>query len=124
MVPDAQKDSAFLHAAGMVLQSITGSKAQVHYSKVNVAAFELRARKPIAVTSHIKGPLAYRFLGSLIDVVLPKIKDYKGVSGGSGDNTGNIMFGFAPDAVALFPEIEGGDMPFLFRTQEDVKLLN
>jgi large subunit ribosomal protein L5 len=114
MVPDAQKDSAFLHAAGMVLQSITGAKAKVHYSKVNVAAFELRARKPISLTSHVGGPLAYRFLGTLIDVVLPRIKDYQGVKGGSGDSTGNISFGFTPDAVALFPEVEGKNIPFFF----------
>lgn len=112
MVPEAQKDSAYLHAAGMVLQSITGAKPTVHYSKVNVAAFELRARKAISLTSHVQGPLAYRLLSSLIDVVLPKIKDYQGVSGGSGDSTGNIMFGFAPDAVALFPEIEGEEYSF------------
>lgn len=108
MVRHAMKDSAYLHAAGMVLQSITGARAEVHYSKMNVAAFELRSGKAVSVTSHVKGPLAYRFMSSLVDVVLPRIKDYKGVSGGSGDNTGNIMFGFGPGAVALFPEIEGG----------------
>lgn len=107
MVRDAMKDSAYLHAAGMVLQSITGARATVHKSKMNVAAFDLRSGKAVAVTSHIKGPLAYRFMSSLVDIVLPRIKDYKGVSGGSGDRTGNIMFGFGPGAVALFPEVEG-----------------
>lgn len=106
MVRDALKDSAFLHAAGMVVQSITGARATVHYSKVNIAAFELRAQKACAVTSTVKGPLAYRFMSSLIDVVLPRIKDYDGVSMKSGDSTGNISFGFTPEAVSLFPEIE------------------
>ncbi|KAI5852998.1 ribosomal protein L5 domain-containing protein [Morchella snyderi] len=106
MVRDALKDSAFLHAAGMVVQSITGARASVHYSKVNIAAFELRAQKACAVTSTVKGPLAYRFMSSLIDVVLPRIKDYDGVSMKSGDSTGNISFGFTPEAVSLFPEIE------------------
>jgi large subunit ribosomal protein L5 len=112
MVPDAQKDSAYLHAAGMILQSITGVKAEVHYSKVNVAAFELRARKPISLTSHVRGPMAYRFLSTLVDAVLPRIKDYQGVNVSSGDSTGNISFGFRPEAVALFPEVEGEDIPF------------
>lgn len=111
MVRDAMKDSAYLHAAGMVLQSILGVRANVHYSRVNIAAWELRSHKAVSVTSHTVGPLAYRFMSSLVDVVLPRIKDWKGVSGGSGDSTGNISFGLSPEAVALFPEIEGEDFP-------------
>lgn len=48
----------------------------------------------------------YHFVGKLIDVVMPKIKDWKGVKGTSGDSSGNITFGLEPENVALFPEIE------------------
>lgn len=111
MVRQAMKDSAHLHAAGMVVQSITGVRASVHKSKENIAMWELRSGKTISVTAQVKGRSAYRFLSQLIDVVLPRIKDWKGVAGGSGDSSGNITFGMSPEAVSMFPEIEGGFSP-------------
>ncbi|PUU73344.1 ribosomal protein L5 domain-containing protein [Tuber borchii] len=106
MVRQAMKDSAHLHAAGMVVQSITGVRASVHKSKENIAMWELRSGKTISVTAQVKGRSAYRFLSQLIDVVLPRIKDWKGVAGGSGDSSGNITFGMSSEAVSMFPEIE------------------
>ena len=107
MARGALNDSAYLHAAGMVVQSITGVRATPHKSKENIAFWDLRAGKTISVTAQVKGRAAYRFLAQLIDVVLPRIKDWKGVSGKSGDSSGNLSFGLTPDAVSLFPEIEG-----------------
>jgi len=106
MVRGALKDSAYLHAAGMVVQSITGVRATVHKSRENISMWELRAGKWISVTAQVKGRSAYRFLAQLIDVVLPRTKDWKGVAGGSGDSSGNITFGMSPEAVSMFPEIE------------------
>ncbi|PWW76664.1 ribosomal protein L5, partial [Tuber magnatum] len=106
MVREAMKDSAYLHAAGMIVQSITGVRASVHKSKENIGMWELRSGKSISVTAQVKGRSAYRFLAQLIDVVLPRIKDWKGVAGGSGDSSGNITFGMSPEAVSMFPEIE------------------
>ncbi|KAL7270682.1 54S ribosomal protein L7, mitochondrial [Rhizina undulata] len=105
-VKGALQDSGYLAAAGIALQSITGVRATVHYSKKSVAPFELKAGKPVAVKVHMEGGLAYRFISSLVDVVMPRIKDYPGVKGSSGDSSGNITFGFTPEMVALFPEIE------------------
>jgi len=48
----------------------------------------------------------YHFLAKVVDVVMPKIKDYKGASGGSGDGSGNLAFGFTSETVGMFPEIE------------------
>lgn len=115
MVRQAMKDSAYLHAAGMVVQSITGVRASVHKSKENISMWELRSGKTISVTAQVKGRSAYRFLAQLIDVVLPRIKDWKGVAGGSGDSSGNITFGMPPEAVSMFPEIEGGFSPLFPR---------
>jgi large subunit ribosomal protein L5 len=46
------------------------------------------------------------FFGKLVDVVLPRLKDWPGVKGTSGDSSGNITFGLSQEQVALFPEIE------------------
>jgi large subunit ribosomal protein L5 len=48
----------------------------------------------------------YHFLSKCVDVVMPKIKDWRGVKGSSGDSSGNLAFGFTPEEVAMFPEVE------------------
>jgi len=58
------------------------------------------------MTVDLKGEDMYHFLGKCVDVVLPKIKDWRGVKGSSGDSSGNISFGLTNEAVALFPEVE------------------
>ncbi|KAK5165636.1 hypothetical protein LTR04_001146 [Oleoguttula sp. CCFEE 6159] len=106
MVPQAQDDSAYLHIAGMVLQAISNVRVTTHASRKSVAGFGLREGKFIAATATMKGEDMYHFLGKCIDVVLPRIKDWKGVRGSSGDSSGNISFGLSGESVALFPEVE------------------
>ena len=60
----------------------------------------------MSVTADLKGEEMYHFLGKLITVVLPRIKDWRGVRATTGDSSGNLSFGLEPDAVAMFPEIE------------------
>lgn len=105
-VQEAVKDSAALHIAGMVLQAITGVRATAHAAKKNVMNWGLREGKYVSVTSQMTGEYMNHFMGKLVDVVMPKIKDWKGVSGGSGDTSGNITFGLVPEEVGYFPEIE------------------
>jgi large subunit ribosomal protein L5 len=106
MVPEAQENSAHLHVAGMILQAITNVRARAHKARHNVVGWGLREGKYIAVTSDVEREDAFHFLGKLVDVVLPKIKEWKGVSASTGDGSGNITFGLTPDQLALFPEIE------------------
>jgi large subunit ribosomal protein L5 len=110
MVKGALQDTGYLAVAGMAVQSITGVRTTVCYSKKSVAPFDLRAKRAIAVKAHLKGQLSYRFLANLIDVVMPRIKEYRGAKGTSGDSSGNITFGFTPEQVTLFPEIEGSEL--------------
>ncbi|KAL6713157.1 54S ribosomal protein L7, mitochondrial [Lecanora helva] len=98
--------SAYLHVAGMVIQAITNVRAKVFEAKKSIVGFNLRKGKPCAVGVELKGEDMYCFLSKVVDVVMPRIKDYKGVSGGSGDGSGNLAFGFAPDTVGSFPEVE------------------
>lgn len=106
MVKGAAEDSAHLHVAGMIVQNITNVRVTTHAVKKSVASFGLRAGKHVSVTSDLYGEDMYHFLGKVVDVIMPKIKDYKGVKGSSGDSSGDISFGFKPDEVALFPEVE------------------
>ncbi|KAF2488614.1 50S ribosomal protein L5 [Lophium mytilinum] len=106
MVPAAQDDSAYMHVAGMILQAITNVRVTTHRARKSVASWGLRDKKFVSVTAKLEREDVYHFLGKLVDVVLPRIKEWKGVKGTSGDSSGNITFGLEPDVVAFFPEIE------------------
>lgn len=106
MVKKAMDDSAHLHVAGMVLQAMTNVRATAHRVKRANQRFGVRAGKWASVTADLKGEDMYHFLGKLIDVVLPRVKDWKGVKGSSGDSSGNISLGLEREAVTAFPEVE------------------
>lgn len=106
MVKEAMTDSANLHIAGMAMQAITNVRATAHKTRRADATFGIRKGQHLSVTCELRGEDMYHFLGKCIDVVMPKIKDWRGVKGSSGDNSGNISFGFTSEEVASFPEIE------------------
>lgn len=106
MVPEAQENSGNLHVAGMILQAISNVRVESHKARHNVVGWGLRKGRYVAATSTMEREDASNFLEKLIDVVLPRIKEWKGVPGSSGDGHGNMSFGLTPDQVALFPEIE------------------
>ena len=68
--------------------------------------WEARKDKWTSVTATLEGEDMYHFLAKVIEIVLPRIKDYKCVAGTSGDSSGNISFGLSPEEMALFPEVE------------------
>lgn len=96
-----------LHVAGMAVQAMTNVRVTTHKSRTNVQQWGLmKGRQYVAVTAELSGEDMYHFVGKVVDVVMPKIKDWKGIKGSSGDSSGNISFGLEPSVVALFPEIE------------------
>ena len=103
----AQGNSAYLHTAGMALQSISNVRVETFKSRASIPSWGISpGRDTIACKAELGGENMQHFLGKLIDVVMPKIKDWQGVKATSGDNSGNITFGLEPAGVALFPEIE------------------
>lgn len=106
MVKEAKSDSAHLHVAGMVMQAITNVRATAHATKKSVAGFNVRKGQYLSVTCDLTGEDMYHFLSKVVDVVMPKIKDFQGIKGSSGDSSGNLAFGLTAEQVALFPEIE------------------
>lgn len=106
MVKAASNDSAYLHVAGMVMQSITNVRVVSHESRRAVQQWGLKKGKFVSVTADLYGEDMHHFLAKCVDLVMPRIKDWKGVKGSSGDWTGCISFGFDAESVALFPEIE------------------
>ncbi|KAF9174542.1 hypothetical protein BGX20_010849 [Mortierella sp. AD010] len=90
----------------MAIQSITGETPEVIFAKKGVHSWKLRKGMPIGCRVTLKGDKMYQFLDKLVEVVLPKMKEWPGLPEGSGDGTGNIGMGFPPSALSLFPEIE------------------
>lgn len=103
---EAGADAAHVQVAGMVVQAVTNVRATVFRAKHSIANFNLREGSPCAVGVELRGEDMYNFLAKVTEVVMPRIKDYKGVKGRSGDSSGDIAWGFSPDTVGTFPEVE------------------
>ena len=100
------KGPGALKVAGMVVQAITNVRVKAYKAKNPVVRWKHKVGRYCAVNAHMKGEDMYHFLSKCVDIVFPRIKDWKGVKGSSGDSSGNITFGLDSEAVRMFPEIE------------------
>jgi large subunit ribosomal protein L5 len=106
MIKGALDDSAHLHVAGIMLQAVTGVRPVVHNARHSEAQFGIRKGSPVSLTCTMRGNQAYEFVDKCINLVMPRIKDWPGVKGTTGDGAGNISFGFNREGAILFPEVE------------------
>ncbi|ODV80138.1 ribosomal protein L5 [Suhomyces tanzawaensis NRRL Y-17324] len=88
------------------LSQITNVKAKQIYAKANILPWRLREGKPCGAKVEIKGIDMSQFITTLTELVLPRIRTFKGIKNTSGDSNGNITFGLDPDNLKYFPEIE------------------
>src|SRR5512135_3773816 len=93
-----------LDAAQKELAMISGQKAQVTKAKKSIATFKLRQGMPIGCKVTLRGAVMYEFLDRLISAALPRIRDFRGVSGKSFDGRGNYSLGIREQFI--FPEID------------------
>jgi large subunit ribosomal protein L5 len=101
----AEKDNPkILEGAVANLAKITGQKPVVTKAKKSISDFKLTAGDPIGCKVTLRGERAYEFLNKLFNVVLPGIRDFRGVSSSSFDGRGNYTMGMTEQLT--FPEIE------------------
>lgn len=93
-----------LDGAVQDIAQITGQKPIVTKAKKSVAAFKLREGMPIGVKVTLRGDRMYEFVDKLLNVALPRVRDFRGVSPKSFDGRGNYSLGLKEQL--LFPEIE------------------
>ncbi len=86
------------------LSTITGQKAVITNARKSVSAFKIRKGLAIGVKVTLRGERMYSFLEKLIKVVIPRLKDFRGIPPTSVDQNGNLNIGF-PEQI-IFPEIE------------------
>lgn len=103
-VKDAIADKKNIERAGNALMQVTGQKAKVTRAKKSIAAFKLREGDAIGVAVTLRGARMYNFFEKLVTIVLPRIRDFHGISKKSFDGHGNYSLGFPEYAV--FPEID------------------
>ncbi len=102
-VRDAVSDKKLIEKMAVALGQITGQKPRVTRAKKAIAAFKLREGDAIGLMVTLRGKRMYGFYDKLVAVVLPRIKDFRGVNRKSFDGKGNFTLGFSEYAV--FPEI-------------------
>jgi large subunit ribosomal protein L5 len=101
---EAIQNIKILESAVDELGKITGQKAVVTKAKKSIAAFKLREGMPIGCMVTLRREKAYEFLDRLINVSLPRVRDFKGVSSKAFDGRGNYTFGVKEQLI--FPEID------------------
>tara|TARA_E500000178_G_scaffold267987_1_gene265557 strand:+ start:22418 stop:22960 length:543 start_codon:yes stop_codon:yes gene_type:complete len=101
---EAVSDKKFVDSASQDLASISGQKAVVTRSRKAIAGFKLREGVPIGVKVTLRGTRMYEFLDRLITIALPRVRDFRGISGKSFDGRGNFNFGVKEQII--FPEVE------------------
>ena len=100
---EATQNSKILDPAVNELGQITGQKPIVTKAKKSIAAFKVREGQAIGTMVTLRGDRMYEFFDRLVNIVLPRVRDFKGVSTKSFDGRGNYTLG--PHDQLIFPEI-------------------
>lgn len=103
-VGEAVKDTKKVKQAAEELTLIAGQKAVVTKAKKSIAGFRVREEMPLGCKVTLRGDRMYEFLDRLINVAMPRIRDFRGVKGTSFDGRGNYAMGLKEHIV--FPEID------------------
>jgi large subunit ribosomal protein L5 len=102
-VGDAISDAKLLDAAANELGQITGQKPAIRRAKKSIANFKLREGVPVGCTVTLRGARMWEFYDRLINVAVPRIRDFRGVNPRSFDGRGNYTMGLTEQII--FPEI-------------------
>ena len=103
-VGEAINNVKFLEEAVADLAIITGQQPIITKAKKSIANFKLREEMPIGCKVTLRGEKMYDFLEKIIKVALPRVRDFRGISGSSFDGRGNYTFGLKEQII--FPEID------------------
>ena len=103
-VGEAKENAKVLETAIKDLETITGQKAVVTKAKKSVANFKIREGMPIGCKVTLRGERMYEFADRLINLALPRVRDFRGVNPNALDGRGNYALGIKEQLI--FPEIE------------------
>jgi large subunit ribosomal protein L5 len=107
-VGDASKDAKLMEGALKDLTTITGQKPTLRRARKSIATFKIREGMPIGASVTMRGDRMWDFLDRFLSVVLPRIRDFRGLNPRSFDGRGNYSLGLSEQLV--FPEIDYDDI--------------
>ena len=103
-VGEGKNDAKQIDAAQEELTIIAGQRAQVRRARKSIAQFKIRDGMPIGVKVTLRGDRMWEFLDRLINIALPRVRDFRGVSSKAFDGRGNFTLGVRDHFI--FPEID------------------
>ena len=103
-VGEAKENAKVLESAVSDMETITGQKAVITKAKHSIANFKIREGQSIGCKTTLRGDKMYEFLDRLVNLALPRVRDFRGVSANSLDGRGNYALGIKEQII--FPEIE------------------
>lgn len=101
---EAKDNAGVLDKAKVYLSALSGQTPVVTHAKKSIANFKLAKGQPIGMMVTLRGDRMYAFLDKLVSVVLPKVRDFKGISDKSFDSMGNLNIGLREQTI--FPEVD------------------
>jgi large subunit ribosomal protein L5 len=107
-VGEAARDAKHIAGAVRDLTTITGQKPAIRRARKSIATFKIREGMPIGAAVTMRGDRMWDFLDRLMSIVLPRIRDFRGLSQRSFDGRGNYTFGVTEQLV--FPEVDYDDV--------------
>ena len=101
---EAKENASVLEKAKVYLQALAGQTPVVTLARKSIATFKVTKGQPIGMMVTLRGERMYAFLDKLVSVVLPKVRDFKGISADSFDGAGNLNLGLKEQTI--FPEVD------------------
>lgn len=128
---DIKDNSKSIQLAQAELDAISGQRSVLVKAKKSVSNFKLREGQSIAIKVTLRGDMAYEFFDRLVSVALPRVRDFRGISGKSFDGRGNYALGIKDQTIfpeisyELIEKIRGFDVDIVTTaaTDEEAKLL-
>lgn len=127
-IKEAAADKGVLEKAKSQLQDIAGQLPKITRAKKSIANFKLRENDPIGLTVTLRGKRMYDFMTKLFNIVLPRVRDFQGVSTTAFDTKGNYTLGLSEQIVfseidyAKIDKIRGLEMTFVVKNAGDAKI--
>ncbi|MGH2693201.1 MAG: 50S ribosomal protein L5 [Actinomycetota bacterium] len=107
-VGEASRDGKLIEGATKDLTTITGQRPSIRRARKSIATFKIRQGMPVGVATTIRGDRMWDFIDRLTSIVLPRIRDFRGLDPRSFDGRGNYTFGVTEQLV--FPEVDYDDI--------------
>jgi len=118
----AKDDKKLMEVAANTIKKITGQQPIETKSKKSIAAFKLREGNKIGLKVTLRGNIMYEFLDRIVNIVLPRLRDFHGVKNSAFDRQGNYSIGFGDQSV--FPELSFEETTTLHGLQVNICIVN